>query len=540
VKVLGLMSSHDCSFSVLDNGVPRVHAELERYIREKEPEGDPFEFFKKVCGEQEHIDDIAVCYGFSEHMKKNYPDGLRKFTSYIKENDIKLHAIGHHQSHAANAFYSSNLDEALIVTLDGGGMDLNFDNKLIPTSYTVWEGAGTKIEPRAIVHSEHINIGFAWQRVTKLVFGLSSGHPRGNQAGTVMAMACMGDPDKYLPYFEKYNFILQAYHVDEPESDEQLFDFVKMREIASRSEKDAFDVAAALQKATENKIKEIFDLISSQTEKRNLCLSGGVILNSVVAGKLHEWYSDRYDNIYVCPVAYDAGIAIGAAQYVWHYIKGNDRIKWEDNASPYLGEVYDSESINHALENDKLTYKVTNQYEVLQLLSDQNIVSVFSGGSESGRRALGNRSILADPRNPNMKNLINEKVKHRQWFRPFAPSILRERVADWFTIDIDSPYMSFVINFKDEVKHKVPAVVHIDGTGRLQTVTEKDNKWYYSFLKKWEKMTGIPILLNTSFNDREPIVETPEHAVNCFLGTNIDYLYFVDEEILVSKKKESK
>ena len=134
-----------------------------------------------------------------------------------------------------------------------------------------------------------------------------------------------------------------------------------------------------------------------------------------------------------------------------------------------------------------------------------------------------------------MKDIINEKVKHRQWYRPFAPSILREKVHEWFEIDIDSPYMSFVINFKDEVKDRVPAVVHLDGTARLQTVTKEDNGWYYELIKKWDEKTGVPIILNTSFNDREPIVETPEHAIACFTGTNIDYLYFVEAELLVSK-----
>ena len=161
---------------------------------------------------------------------------------------------------------------------------------------------------------------------------------------------------------------------------------------------------------------------------------------------------------------------------------------------------------------------------------------MFHGGAESGRRALGNRSILADPRSPDMKDLINEKVKHRQWYRPFAPSILREDVKDWFEKDVDSPYMSFVIPFREEVKDKIPAVVHLDGTGRLQTVTKESNEWYYNFIKKWKNKTGVPILLNTSFNDREPIVETPEHAVNCFMGTNIDYLYFSDYNILINKK----
>ena len=166
-------------------------------------------------------------------------------------------------------------------------------------------------------------------------------------------------------------------------------------------------------------------------------------------------------------------------------------------------------------------------------------LSLFFGeGSESGRRALGNRSIICDPRSQKMKDMINEKVKHRQWFRPFAPSILREHVKDWFTKDVDSPYMTTVLDWKEEVKDKVPAVVHLNGTARLQTVTENDNKWYYNFIKKFYDRTGVPVLLNTSFNDREPIVETPEHAINCFMGTNIDYLYFRDFGILVCKKED--
>ena len=173
--------------------------------------------------------------------------------------------------------------------------------------------------------------------------------------------------------------------------------------------------------------------------------------------------------------------------------------------------------------------------EVIDLLCKQNIICVFGGGSESGRRALGNRSILADPTSDKMKDIINHKVKHRQWYRPFAPSILREDVKDWFVKDIDSPYMSFVVPFKKEVVEKIPAVVHLDGTGRLQTVTESSNKWYYNFIKKFKEKTGVPILLNTSFNDREPIVETPTHAINCFMGTNIDYLYFYEHNILISK-----
>jgi len=551
MNVLGLLSSHDCSFCVLENGIPTMHAELERYIREKEPTGDAFKFFQSVYKANIDIGAVTVCHGFLKEMVNDYPEGLLVLKNYIKNRGIKMHVIGHHQSHAANAFYSSNFDEALVITLDVGGLDKNLNGAVIPTSFTVWEGSGTKLTKKIVMNSDFLNIGFAWQRVTKLVFGLSSGHPKGNQAGTVMAMACMGNPDKYLDEFQKYEFYNNSYKYDEysDELSKQIemfkkehdptfpgcFDFVKMREIASRSEQDAFDVAAALQKATENKVKEVFDQLVNQTDKKYLCLSGGVVLNSVMTGKLYDWYGDKFEDIYVCPVSYDAGLSIGSAQYLWHHVLDNPRIKWEDNATPYMGEIYDLKRVQSAIKEREAFSRSTTDEEVLDLLAEQNIISVFRGPSESGRRALGNRSILADPRSPKMKDLINEKVKHRQWFRPFAPSILRERVADWFEKDICSPYMSFVINFKDEVKEKVPAVVHYDGTARLQTVTKKDNEWYYNFLSNWEKKTDVPILLNTSFNDREPIVETPEHAINCFLKTDIDYLYFVDQKLLVFK-----
>jgi len=543
MRILGLMSSHDCSFAILDKGIPVFHAELERYVRKKEPEGDPFAFFQDVCGQDawKQIDAITACHGFVEHMRSNFPDGFEKLMEIVKNNNIPFYSVGHHQSHAANAFYSSNFKEALVVTLDGGGLDLASDNSsIIPTSFTVWDGEDKKLRNVSITHSELLNIGFAWQRVTRLVFGLSAGYPKGNQAGTVMAMACMGDADKYLDYFEKFNFTNSSFHVDSPES-EKYFDFVKMREIASRSEQDAFDVAAALQKATENKVKQIFDVLVKQTDRKLLCLSGGVFLNSVMTGKLYEWYKDKFEEIYVCPVSYDAGISIGSAQFVWHHVMKKPRIEWKNNATPFLGETYETTAIEKALASmiyiDGKDLKVTNAGidEIIDLLDGQNIISVFSGPSESGRRALGNRSIIADPRRLEMKDTINEKVKHRQWYRPFAPSILREKVSEWFEIDIDSPYMSYVIDFKEEMRNKVPAVVHIDGTARLQTVTKEDNGWYYELIKKWDQKTGVPIILNTSFNDREPIVETPEHAISCFVGTNIDYLYFVDAKILVSK-----
>ena len=203
-----------------------------------------------------------------------------------------------------------------------------------------------------------------------------------------------------------------------------------------------------------------------------------------------------------------------------------------------MGKSYDEDDIKIALkvrEGEVVFGDASDEFVIDLLTEDDNVISVYGGGSESGRRALGNRSILADPRSLKMKDIINDKVKHRQWFRPFAPSILREEVSNWFVHDVDSPYMSIALKFKDGMAEKVPAVTHNDGTARLQSVDEEDNKWYHNFIKKFDERTGVPIVLNTSFNDREPIVETPEHALNCFLRTNIDYLYFRDYGLLVRK-----
>lgn len=299
------------------------------------------------------------------------------------------------------------------------------------------------------------------------------------------------------------------------------------------NEKQKFDFAAKFQHLTEEMVKNIIGKFVGNS--KNLCMAGGTILNSVMTGKIWDWYP-QLENVYIPPVPYDAGLAIGNIQYILHHINDVPRKIHVDNITPYLGKTYSrADVLKPLIGNLKLEYSVKSDDDVVNLLCEKNIVSVFNNGSESGRRALGNRSILADPRHEDIKDIINEKVKHRQSFRPFAPSVLRDKVSEWFERDINSPYMQFVVKFKEEVRELVPAVVHIDGSARLQTVTKNDNEWYYNFISKFFEKTGVPILLNTSFNDREPIVETPEHAVNCFLKTNIDYLYFAQFNILVKK-----
>ena len=547
MKIVGFQSGHDMSYCILENGVPIIHEEYERFLREKEPLGDGLEwFFKNITDEElEDIQYFTEGNPFDRNGKYgpvcSKEEPYQRMKNHIKKVEGSHFIVSHHQSHAANAFFSSNYDEALIITIDGGGNekpdweDVHSEYKGgLGTSFTLWEGSGNKIKPIHIYQDSDLNLGAFYQSVTGKVFGMSIGHPYGFQGGTVMAMACMGDPNKYFDEFYK---ILKGNNTRE--TFDGMMDYYKFKEIVSRSEEDSFDVAAGAQRAFEAITRETLTPYIERFNPKNLCLSGGVVLNSVLVGKMYDWYPS-VENIYVCPVPYDSGLAIGSAQYIYHQVLDEPRVKWNDNSSPYLGRTYDEKSVWFDLEkvSDKVSHEIVDDDAVAMLLSeDDNVISVFGGGSESGRRALGNRSILADPRSSEMKDIINEKVKHRQWFRPFAPSILREDVKDWFQQDLDSPYMSLVLHYKDDMKDKVPAVVHLDGSGRLQTVTEKDNKWYYNFIKKFKKKTGIPILLNTSFNDREPIVETPDHALNCFLKTNIDYLYFYEYGILVSKEE---
>ena len=530
--IAGLYNSHDASFVILKDGIPTIHVELERYIRQKQPKGDAFQLLVDDYPDFKKIKYFVEIYDSEYSMKKKYPYAFQMMKKIASSNGGRTYTLGHHASHAANAFYSSNFNEALIITVDGGGKDV-FSNQEKIITFTAWNGHEKEINIVTSAEESFFNIGTTWNMFTTQVFKLSGGWPKGDQAGSVMAMACMGDSDKYYDQIQSLGFKHHAYW-----SPEQLNTFTSLIKAGLDGEKEQFDIAAALQKNTEDFFFQLVEQLLEKTGQKNLCLSGGVALNSVMVGKLYTRFKDQIENIYVCPVPYDAGLCIGASQYVWHKVLDNERIVWNKNASPYLGKEYTIDEINKALEffSDFLTYEKRSQTDMLNLVSDSKIVSLFCGKSESGRRALGNRSIIADPRSDEMKDIINKKVKHRQWYRPFAPSILREYVSDWFELDIDSPYMSKVIKFKPEMGKKVPAVNHFDGTARLQTVTIEDNKPYYELLKEWNDISGVPILLNTSFNDREPIVETPNDAIKCFLNTDIDHLYFLEHNILVSKR----
>jgi len=546
MKIVGFHCAHDASYSVLENGIPIVHNELERFNRRKNTVEDSIKFF---LDNDENVEDIQymTTHRTGGMVKFNYMDSFNECEEIVKKNGGELFILGHHQSHAANAFFTSNMKEALIVTIDGGGVDnengeLHSKSKIdkvgfgsIITCTTFWYGKDNKIEPIKMIEKGKINLGLDWALCTSKIFGLGTWRdPRGDQAGTVMGMAALGNPDKYISHFERK--LTDGLIENDGNGAVNL---VYLNKEANKKEQNRFDISASLQKETETVIKTLLTPYIEKYKPKNLCLSGGVSLNCVFVGKMFDWFPGI--NIFVDPVPYDAGLSLGSSRYVWHQILDNPRIyDTPQNWSPYLGYEYQYDTIQEQLDiyKDKIKYEeVDDDYVVDLLIRDDNVISVYGGGSESGRRALGNRSILADPRSPNMKDIINEKVKHRQWFRPFAPSVLRDYVKNWFIHDVDSPYMNVAMKFKKGMSKKVPAVVHFDDTARLQTVSKEDNEWYYNFIDNFRKKTGVPIILNTSFNDREPIVETPEHAINCFLRTDIDYLYFRDFGIIVNKRQ---
>ena len=538
MRVTGLWSGHDASFCNLDDGIPTLHAELERYTREKEPAGDAIKFMMEVDPNW-----MQSRHFVTSHPVKKLQEHAQSYT-HLTEHAEKIWSLGHHLCHAAHAFYSSHANRAIVLTFDGGGIEAGGQE----TATTSWIGDGTKLTSTGVYPMSKINIGGLWTRVTRYVFQLQSGWPLGHQAGTVMAMAALGDPKKYIADFR----VMLRDHIAHasmkpasqprgalvPGRDPKHPYLDKYAQIASQSEQAKFDLAAGLQAATEELVQQfISQQLWLHDDTDHLCIAGGVALNSVCMGKIRDWFP-QIKSLYIPPVPYDGGLCIGGAQYVWHHEMGNARVQWQDNMSPCLGERYEEARVRSDLLKfeSEVTVGPANDVDVAHLLDKQNIIAIFQGGSESGRRALGARSIIADPRSPDMKDRVNERVKHRQWFRPFAPSFLREAVSDYFTRDDDSPFMGIVLRFKEEAAKRVPAVVHFDQTARLQTVTE-NNGWYYDFIKTWKEVSGVPVVLNTSFNDSEPICETPEHAIRCFLGTDIDCLYFPEFSILVRRRQ---
>jgi carbamoyltransferase len=374
------------------------------------------------------------------------------------------------------------------------------------------------------------------------------GFPHYGDEGKVMGLAPYGDPGRYLPLMRKIVrtegdlFALDlrffTHHregvdmtwesgspsigrVFSPELERALG---AAREPRSELTGLHHDVAAALQARLEEVYLHLVESLARRTGSANVCLAGGVALNAVANGRIRP--ETAFDGVYVQPAAGDSGTAVGAAFHVWSHELGNARSFVMDDAS--TGPAYDADACAGAAGAAGVEGSTLPDDELFPFVAERiaagDVVGWFQGRMEFGPRALGNRSIVVDPRRADMKDVLNARIKHREPFRPFAPSILAEATGDWYEQSYPSPFMVLVYRTRPEKRAAVPAVNHVDDTGRLQTVEERVNPRYWRLIKEFEKLTGVPILLNTSFNENEPIVMTPQHAVETFLKTRMDVL----------------
>jgi carbamoyltransferase len=436
----------------------------------------------------------------------------------------EFYYLDHHDCHAASCFFVSQYDAAAVLVIDGIG---EFE------STTYYIGQDNRLQQIGQLEFPN-SIGLLWEKIS-LYLGFSV-----YDASKVMGLSSYGNPQTFQQEIKQ----ILTIHDDGTFSVKD--EIVQMRngncsplqtifgltprtepvtEITPQTQGYA-DVAVALQIATEEIFIRLAKKLRQQTGLKHLCMAGGVALNCVANGYLS--YAKVFENFYVQPAANDAGTAIGAAYLIWHHQLKQPRLPV--SKSPYLGPEYSDLEIEAILQQHGLIYEHRDDIEAItaQLLTQGHVISWFQGRMELGPRALGNRSLLADPRHEAIVPLMNVKVKHRERFRPFCPSVLAERAYEWFELPRPLPeiadYMLGAFKVLPDKKHLIPAVVHFDGTCRIQTVHQETNPRYHCLLSELEKLTGIPIVLNTSFNDREPIVCSPQDAVHTFLKTEIDYL----------------
>ncbi len=427
--------------------------------------------------------------------------------------------VGHHDAHAASAFFSSPFDQAAVLTLDRGGDFL---------STTMQVGQGRQLRPLKQVRHPH-SLGEIYSAFTWLL----GFHPNSDE-GKVMGLSSYGR-DTYRADFRDLLRLL-----DDGRFRVNLgwFGYQREREWFSRRGAQRFgprrtpeseitshheDLAFAVQGLIEDAGLHIARSVQQATGLRQVCLAGGVALNSVMNARILA--ESGFDEIFIQPAASDAGNAIGAALYVWHQKLGKPRA-WR-MTHPFWGPSYTDDEMASALQARGIPFRTVAdpEAEAARRLADGKIVGWFQGRAEIGPRALGARSILADPRRAEMKDVVNSRVKRREAFRPFAPSVLDERGTQYFDDYSTNPFMLLVLPVRREKRDVIPAVTHVDGTGRLQSVTREFNPSYHRLISEFERLTGVPVVLNTSFNLRgEPIVNTPAEAVVDYLSTGIDAL----------------
>lgn len=563
--ILGINAYHaDSSAAIFKDGIMIAATEEERFTRIKHWAGFPvlaIQFCLKEAGiKLADVDHITIGRDPSAKFGKKIlylfknPGSLKaalerrsnnkkiatleeefsKIDASVSFKDIKnrIHNIEHHRSHLASAFFASPFEESAILSIDGSG---DFTTTMIAV------GRGNKIEVIDSIDFP-VSCGLFYTAFTQFL-----GFPHYGDEYKVMGLAPYGEPKYVDKVKEVINFLPnglfswnEKYFVEPAKaglrydnniptvgnlfSDFFIERFGRPREKTEELTQYHKDLATSVQRVTEELIFHILNKLREKTGMRNVCIAGGVAQNSVANGKILE--ATGFDKVYIPSAGHDAGISMGSALYFYNHDLNQPRSKAIYSA--YTGSRFTNEEIELFLQSKGVKYRRLYDEELFDVVTEKliepGVVGWFNGRAEFGPRALGGRSILADPRNSKAKDLLNLKVKRRESFRPFAPSILKEYVSEYFTKSDEVPFMEKVFPIKNEKHVIIPAVTHVDGTGRLQTVDKEITPRYYALIEAFRKKTGVPILLNTSFNENEPIVNTPEEALNCFMRTEMDML----------------
>ncbi len=574
--VLGLNAFHgDAAAAILVDGELVAAAEEERFERVKHWAGFPTRAVQYCLSAAnarvEDIDHVAIGRDPRAHLldKIIYSALHRPGLSFVADrlrNLLKVrnpraelaaalgvdaerlratpHAVEHHKAHLSSSYFASPFDDAAVVSVDGFG----------DFASTTWGiGRGSRIDtPRRIAFPH--SLGLFYSGITQYL-----GFPRYGDEYKVMGLAAYGEPDFLgalrrvvrvsddggfelgLDYFQHHTQGIAMTWVGEPRYDrinsDQLVELLGPPRESGAPMEDRFrGIAASAQTVFEEAYFAILKEAARVSGSRRVCLAGGCALNSLANGKIRPLR--LFDDVFIQPASYDAGTALGAALFVWHNQLRQPRRFCQTHS--YFGPSFSPTEIEALLRSERMSFTTLEDEPLVErvaaAISSGKVVGWFQGRMEWGPRALGNRSILCDPRRADMKEILNLRTKRRESFRPFAPAILVERVGDYFEQTYPDPFMLKVYKVHPHKRAEIPAVIHVDGTGRLQTVASSENPRFYALIAAFERQTGIPILLNTSFNENEPIVCTPREALGCFRRTRMDVL--VLENAIVEKPPE--
>ncbi len=569
--ILGINAYHGgASATLIRDGVLIAAAEEERFNRTKYWAGFPVQAIRFVLSEAGITAADLDHIGISRDPKANLMEAALYFfarrptlnmvrdrlSNSMKVGSLKAefaknmglegvtlkaqyHNVEHHRAHMASAFFVSPYDEAAILSVDGAGDFVT----------TMWGyGKGNQITVQDEIKFPH-SLGIFYNAVTQWL-----GFPKYGDEGKVMGLAPYGTP-RYMDEMRKIvrvqrdgTFELDldyfVHHADganmtweggEPTigtlySPKMIELFGEARVPRTEITQHQMDVAASLQAMLEEAEMALVKRVQQQTGSKTLTMAGGVALNSAFNGKILP--NTPFEDIHIHPAAGDAGTSLGVCYFIYHQVLGMPRdpkagVGYQLR-NAYTGTHYSDDVIRAELDAQSLTYQVLDDQALVtraaELIAGGNVVGWYQGRMEWGPRALGNRSILADPRRTDMKDILNARIKHREKFRPFAPSILLERTAEYFDQSYPDPFMIKVYGVLPEKQAEIPAVTHVDGTGRLQTVDQAESPLYWALINAFGERTGTPVVLNTSFNENEPIVSTPAEAVDCFMRTKMDAL----------------